>query len=117
MGAGVVQGGDLEAFGEVFPVHHPGVVAPGDEGGGNAAEEHVVLGDDVDGSLYPVKDLAEVEQSPAEGFADGLMPQTDPEDAFLVTVAPDELGHDARLGWDAGPRGQDDAVVGGDGLQ
>ena len=81
---------DFDTLGQAFARNHPRMIAPNGDVTIDAAE-YGVIGYDVTGRGYTVKDVAQILKLSAKGLANGLMTEADTEDGLLTGISTDDV--------------------------
>ena len=89
-------GGNHKVGRKALVINHPRVIAPHNELLWQAAE-NVVVGNNVDGRLNAVENIAQVAQLAAEHLANGLVAKANAQNRLFVGVGSDNFGEQPRL--------------------
>ena len=107
------DGGAFEAVRQRGGIDHPGVVAPDREDIRQSVEK-VIVRRAAAGRLDAVEDFVQVDERAAEGLSDGLFAEAYAQDGLPGGIAADDFRHPSGFGRDAGTRGKQQLVEGGE---
>ena len=105
-----INSGYLKAIGQTFVRYYPAMVAPNVKSVGQVFKKAFFGINYLDGCGYAMHGPAQVEQAAAKGFGNGLLTKAHPKNTFGGRVGLYHIQQQARFGWYAGPRREDDFI-------